>query len=235
MDRKTGIPTGLIAVVLFSLDAGAATIAVIGTGNVGGALGEQFAAQGHTIIYGSREPTRADVAELVSVTGSSATAAQPRDAVADADIVILAVPGSAAVTIARALGDLSGKVLIDPTNSIDMSGEFAAYGLDGEDSLAQMIQAVQPGAHVVKAFNTVNYRVMAEPELAGTPVSIPLVGDDADAKEVAAELVEGMGMHPVDVGPLAYARVLEELLVVLANSFFKMGQPLNLYLHPMEE
>ena len=84
------------------------TIAVIGTGDVGGALGPEFAAQGHTIVYGSRDPERDKVKELVAKTGEAASATTPADAAAQADIVVLAVPGLMVEEITRSLGDLSG-------------------------------------------------------------------------------------------------------------------------------
>lgn len=217
---------------LLSMPADAETIAVIGTGNVGGALGPEFAAQGHTIIYGSREPQRTDVAELVRRTGNDASAAQPAVAVRNADIVVLAVPGTAAVDIARSLGNLSGKIVLDPTNVVSRAGDYPMYGVEGNSSNAQMIQDVHPGARVVKAFNTLNYRQMVDPETAGGPISIPLAGNDDQAKAVIAELVEGMGLNAVDVGPLAYARVLEEMLVMWAYSIGS-DNAYNYHLQPM--
>ena len=85
------------------------TIAIIGTGNVAGALGPEFAAQGHDIVYGSREPDRDDVAALVERTGGDASATTQIEAVAGADIVVLAVPGTVAEEVAGSLGDLSRK------------------------------------------------------------------------------------------------------------------------------
>ena len=217
---------------LYAHTATADTIAVIGTGNVGGALGPEFAALGHTIIYGSREPQRSDVRDLVARTGNGASATQPRDAVVDADIVVLAVPGTAAVQIARGLGDLSGKIILDPTNVVDRSGEYMIHGIEGKGSNAQMIQDIHPNAPVVKAFNTLNYRQMVDPESAGGPISIPLAGNDSRAKNVVAELVEGMGLSAIDVGPLVNAHVLEEMLVMWAYSIGG-DNAYNFYLRPM--
>lgn len=232
MTRRTLTLIAVVFGALIATSVGAETIAVIGTGNVGGALGPEFAAQGHTIVYGSREPQRADVVELVARTGNGASAAQPRDAVANADIVVLAVPGTAAVDIARSLGDLSGKILLDPTNVVNRADGYPMHGVAGKNSNAQMIQEAQPGTRVVKAFNTLNYRQMVDPETAGGPISIPLAGDDAQAKAVIAELVSGMGLEPVDVGPLAYAHILEEMLVMWANSIGS-DNAYNYYLRPM--
>ena len=225
---------GLTSIVfgLVAMSAGAATIAVIGTGNVGAALGPEFAAQGHTIVYGSREPGRDDVQALVARTPGDASAATPQQAVIGADMVLLAVPGAAAVEIAEGLGDLSGKILIDPTNIISRDGGRMTHGVEGKGSNAALIQAVQPGAFVVKAFNTLNWVQMVDPETAGGPITIMLAGDNADAKATVAEIVRGMGLDAADVGGLEYAHVLEEMLVMWASARGTSG-PFNYYLRPM--
>lgn len=222
----------LLASSFVGAQAAAETIAVIGTGNVGGALGPEFAAQGHTIVYGSREPARADVVELVRRTGNGASAAQPTAAVVNADIVVLAVPGTAAVNIVRGLGDLSDKIILDPTNVISRDRGFPMHGIEGDGSNAELIQAAQPDAFVVKAFNTLNFRQMVDPESAGGPITIPLAGDNTQAKAAIAELVEGMGLHAQDVGPLAYAEVLEGMLAMWAWSIGS-DHAYNYYLQPM--
>jgi hypothetical protein len=226
-----GLSALLLAALIAATPVRAETIAVIGTGNVGAALGPEFAAQGHTIVYGSREPNRDDVQALVARTAGRASASPPEQAVADADIVVLAVPGTAAVEIASGLGDLAGKILIDPTNVVSREGGRMSHGVPGKGSNAAMIQDAQPGAFVVKAFNTLNWMQMVEPDSAGGPITIMLAGDNADAKAKVAELVRGMDLDAVDVGGLEYAHVLEEMLVMWANSLG--SQPFNYYLRPM--
>ena len=226
----------IVALPLFftmSHAALAAKIAVIGTGNVGQALGPEFAALGHTIVYGSRTPTEQDVKDLVARTGHGATATTQTEAVKGADIVVLAVPGTAAEQVARSLGDLSGKIILDPTNRVDRSNPdgYADYGVPGAGSNAELVQAAQPNARVVKAFNTLNVRQMVNPETSGGPLSIPIVGNDAAAKAAVADLIKGMGLEPVDLGPLRFARVLEEMLVIWANARGH-GAAFNYYLRP---
>ena len=92
-----------------------ATIAVIGTGRVGSALGPQFARLGHPVIYGSRDPGRAEVEALVAKTGAGATAATPAEAVRQAAIVVIATPWSATEQTVRSL-ELAGKLVVDVTN-----------------------------------------------------------------------------------------------------------------------
>ena len=139
--------SALIAVALIlGSPAVADTIAVIGTGDVGGALGPEFAAQGHTIVYGSRNPDRSKVRELVERTGEQASATTPAEAAAEADIVVLAVPGLMVEEITRSLGDLSGKIIIDPTNPLERRMNRLEHAVD--TSNAEIIQAAAPGAYV---------------------------------------------------------------------------------------
>ena len=205
-----------VLAIMLGAPAFADTIAVIGTGDVGSALGPEFAAQGHTIVYGSREPQRGKVKELVEKTGELASATTPADAAAQADIVVLAVPGLMVEEITRSLGDLSGKIIIDPTNPLERRMNRLEHAVD--TSNAEIIQAAAPGAYVVKAFNTLNWKTMVEPSSAGGPVSIPLVGDNGRAKKKVAELVSGMGLEPIDVGPLRDARWVEGMLILWINN-----------------
>src|SRR5210317_26495 len=209
--------------LVFGMPAFADTIAVIATGDVGGALGPEFAEQGHTIVYGSRDPERSKVLDLVKKTGELASATTPAEAAAQADIVVLAVPGLLVEEITKSLGDLSGKIIIDPTNPLERRMNRLEHAVD--TSNAEIIQAAAPGAYVVKAFNTLNWRTMVDPSSAGGPVSIPLVGDNGRAKKIVAELVAGMGLEPIDVGPLRDARWVEGMLILWINNRFGGKRP----------
>ncbi|MDH3410629.1 MAG: NAD(P)-binding domain-containing protein, partial [Gammaproteobacteria bacterium] len=212
--------------------AQADTIAIIGTGNVGSALGPEFAAQGHTIVYGSRNPNDRDVAELVERTGNGASATTQADAVAAADIVVLAVPGTLVAEITAKLGDLSRKLIIDPTNPIKL--DLLRMRHVAATSNVDVIQSIAPAADVVKAFNTLGWKVMIDPDIAGGPVSVPLAGDSGRAKRKVADLVRGMGLEPIDVGDSDNARWLEGMAILLINNNILTPRPnFNFYLREM--
>lgn len=206
----------------------AASIAIIGTGRVAAALGPKFAGLGHEVIYGSREPTREEVRELVKATGANASAASQQAAAGRASIVVLAVPGTAVEAVVKSLGDLSGKIIIDPTNPT-RQGEDGLVEHAVQTSNAEMIQALAPRAHVVKAFNTLSAQTMTDPKSAGGPITIPLVGNNAEAKATVAELVRGVGFEAADLGPVRYAHVVEGMLVVWINARVA-GRPFDYYL-----
>lgn len=203
--------------------AQAETIAIIGTGDVAAALGPEFSAQEHVVVYGSREPNRADVRALVNRTGPGTTATTPKEAAAGADIVVLAVPGMLVAEITRDLGDLSGKIIIDPTNPLGNDASGIIHAVD--TSNAEIIQAVAPDARVVKAFNTLSWRTMVDPDSAGGPVSIPITGDSASAKAAVAKLIAGMGLEPIDVGPLRNSRWVEGMLILWINNRYGSDRP----------
>lgn len=215
---------------LLTTTSQAETIAIIGTGDVAGALGPEFAAQGHTIVYGSREPERPSVLELVERTGRDASATSPAESVIDADIVVMAVPGLLVGEITESLGDLTDKIIIDPTNPLERTASGFRHAADSSN--AEIIQAAAPGARVVKAFNTLNWRTMVDPSEAGGPVSIPLVGNDDEAKAVVATLVDGMGLEPIDLGGLERARWVEGMLILWINNRYGPGRSFDYYLRP---
>ena len=217
MRSYLAVATVAAASALGATESAAETIALIGTGNVGSALGQRFAEAGHEIVYGSRDPAAADVRALVEATGHGAAATTPAQAAARSDIVVLAVPWSAAEDVVRGLGDLRGKIIVDPTNPRLMASDgFADYPIEG--SLAERIARLAPGAHVVKAFNTLGSETMLDPDVAEHPVTIPLVGDDRAAKARVAALAREIGLEPVDVGPLRHARIVEGLHYLRANA-----------------
>jgi NADPH-dependent F420 reductase len=223
----------LIALLLVWTSASwAETIAVIGTGDVGSALGTEFAALGHGVVYGSRTPDGDRVAALVEKTGRGAQALTPSEAARNADIVVLAVPGMLVGDVVAGLGNLSGKIVVDPTNPLVRREDgMLDIGIDGSN--AEIIQAAAPGAAVVKAFNTLGWRTMVDPESTGGPVSIPLVGDSVTAKARVAALITSMGLEPIDVGPLQNARHVEGLAVLLLNNAFGGGPNFEFHLRQL--
>ncbi len=181
-------------------------VAIIGTGNVGGALARSLSAAGHGVIVTSTAPEGAQA--LADEVGGRAVGSN-RDAIEAADVVILAVGYDAVGQIVGDVGDaLDGKIVVDVTNR--MGGDNPGMVVDGTSN-AEQIQAQVPKAKVVKAFNTVLAARQSDPKVGGVPIDGYVAGTDERAKEAVLDLVGSIGMHPVDVGPLEVARVLEAM------------------------
>ena len=182
-------------------------IAVIGTGNVGSALGGSLARAGHDVTFAARDAAKA--ARIAEAAGGRSVQ-DPATAAAGADVVVLAVPFTTIPAIADELAPVvAGKVVIDPTNPLtpDYSGLSTAGGPSGAERLAALL----PGAHVVKAFNTLFATVQADPTTLGTTVDALIAADDEGAAQTVEALASSIGFRPVTVGPLAAARELESL------------------------
>jgi len=182
-------------------------IAIIGAGNVGRALATSFVHAGHTVTIASRAT---EDAGSVAASAGAIVAPTNVDAVAGADIVVLATPFASASAIATEIGDaVAGKVIVDVSNRMS----FGASGpeIDTTTSNAEELAELLPRAHVVKAFNTLFATNQADPIADGVQLDGYVAGDDAAAKATVLALVESVGLHPVDVGPLARARQLEGL------------------------
>jgi predicted dinucleotide-binding enzyme len=195
------------------VEAARETVAVLGTGRVGAALGPRLAALGHPVVYGSRDPQRADVQALVIRSGTRASAAPIAEAVSRADWVLIALPWTATESTLRSV-DLADKLVIDPTNALRFVPASGYMEMAVETSAAERIRELAPRARVVKAFNTLGAHVMADPAAAGGPVTVPLAGDDAAAKARVGMLVRELGFEAQDLGPLRHARQLEGMALL---------------------
>jgi predicted dinucleotide-binding enzyme len=216
MTRRTALAalTGMVGTAVMAADK---AIAIIGTGRVGGALGARLGRAGYAVIYGSRTPDDPRIRDLIARSGPSASAALPAAAAKSATLVMITTPWANTESAIKGLGDLSGKILIDTTNPFEFK-DGRDVELPVKGSAAEMIQSWVPGAKVVKAFNTVNFRVMAAPEKAEGPSTIPLAGDDADAKRAVAEVVRALApFEPFDVGPLHNAAYVEKMALLSVN------------------
>ena len=209
----------LVFSLLINAPAFAETIAVIGTGNVGMALGTELAEQGHAIIYGSRNPLGLKALALAKKTKDDATTATQKEAAASAKIVVLAVPGMVVEEVVNGLGDLSGKLIIDATNPLIMdNATHFTFGV--ATSNGEIVQAAAPDALVVKAFNTVTWQSMIDPGDSDGPLYVPIVGNNQAAKDKVADFVIKMGLVPFDLGTIETARWTEHSVVVSLNNEF---------------
>jgi predicted dinucleotide-binding enzyme len=179
------------------------TISIIGAGTMAAAIAGRIAKAGQTVEVVNREPGKARA--LADKLGSGATTGA-YGAAPKGDIVILAVPYAGAAAVVADYGNaLNGKVIVDIANPVapDLSGLVTPSGSSGAQEIAKGV----PGAHFVKAFNTIFGHVLAK----GGRLDAFIAADDAEAKARVSTFLESLGLRPFDVGGLHMAQTLEAL------------------------
>jgi predicted dinucleotide-binding enzyme len=181
-------------------------IGLIGSGNVGSALGRSWARAGYDVMFSSRnlDNNRALAAEV----GSRARAGTVQEAAAFGDVVLLAVPYGALPALGATLGDaLRGKVVLDASNPFpDRDGEIATEAR--EKGAGLMSAELLPGARIVRAFNAIGAARMGSAWEEPGRIGMPIASDDSEAIEIASQLIRDLGYEPVLVGGLAMGRYL---------------------------
>lgn len=192
-------------------------IGIIGTGTLAAALGGRWSQAGHDITIAGRSPAKAR--ELAAQLNARSTTI--RDAVQNADAVLLAVTWDGVADVLREAGDWSGSVLIDPTNAVE-HGVGVLQTPPGQSG-AQRIAALAPGAHVVKAFHLFPANQWSEPT--GARVTVATCGDNPRALDTTATLIRDAGAEPAALGGLDRARQLEEVAGFTIGLVFNGANP----------
>lgn len=191
-------------------------IGIIGSGLMGSALGTSWATAGHKVLF-SYSRDRRKLETLAQRVGHGAVAVSPAEA-ATADAILIAVPWRALDDGLAQAGSLRGKTVITCMLPMTDDDEHLAVGFStsGAETLAE-----KTGAHVVGSFNTVWSDVIrARITAQDTAPSMFYVGDDANAKATAAQLIRDARFDPVDVGGLENARLLEPFGLLMGKLGF---------------
>lgn len=180
-------------------------IGIVGAGRIGGNCARQAVNAGHEVMLSfTRDPSKLE--QLATELGERASHGEVADAVAFADLVIVSVPWDAIPEALAEAGDLNGVVVIDTTNQFG-SGEMPRPGQTAASFNAQRMR----GARYVKSFNTLTaaFQEQAAARTGDERVVQWVCGDDAQAKDIAAGLIEQMGYVPVDLGGTATCAAME--------------------------
>jgi predicted dinucleotide-binding enzyme len=185
-------------------------IAVLGAGTMGRAVAGFFAGAGYRVVLGSRTAGR-----RADTPGGSIEVRSYRDAVASADIVFLTTLWEHTEAALHAVGPFDGRVLIDCSNPEGTDGRSLAVGLT--TSGAEHVATWAPDARVVKAFNHVYAEVLSSREALARGVTVFVCGDDGNARLRVCELLQRVGLEPIDAGSLTTARYLEPLAMLMVE------------------
>ena len=192
-------------------------VGILGTGDVGRALGKGFLALGHDVKMGGREANNPKAVTWAKGAGAKASTGTFADAAAFGELIVLATLGVANPEVIRAAGPerFRGKVVIDATNPLDFSGgPPPKLAVGPEDSGGEQVQRLLPEARVVKAFNIVGNAHMFRPEFPGGPPDMLFCGNDSAAKQTVDRILVDFGWNTSDVGGIESSRYLEGMCMV---------------------
>ena len=184
-------------------------IGIIGAGDVGGTLGKSWRQRKHDVMFGVRNLQSQNVQRLAQMD-KSLTFGNINDAVAFGDVILFAIPWTSIEETVRGR-NLSGKIVIDPTNPLTPDLRQLAFD---DSSVAERIANLAKGAKVVKAFNTIGAQTLNNSIFGSNRADLFLCGDDTPSKRVVGELAADIGFDVVDIGSLANARMLENLALL---------------------
>jgi predicted dinucleotide-binding enzyme len=196
-------------------------IAIIGTGNVGGALASKWARAGHNILLGVRDPENFKGKELLANPHTSVHSIE--QAVSHANVVLLATPAPAAAAVAQSLGNTTGKIIIDSMNIV------MGRGPEGFSNTADCILTNTTSRSVIKCFNTTGYNNMADTIYSDVAIDMFMAGDDKEAKSIVRQLALDAGFADCyDVGGNDKFQMMEQFAFFWINLAMMQGQGRNI-------
>ena len=192
------------------------TVAILGNGDVGVALGKGFAAHGYEVVFGTRDAgSEKSRKALAAVPGSRAHS--HAEAARAGSLAVVALPWSGLQDALALAGpdNLSGKLVIDASNPLELVGGTPVPAIGHTDSAGETVQRLLPGARVVKAFNTITAGHMVNPRLPDGVPDMFIAGNDAAAKAEVGEILRAFGWRtPIDMGDIRASRLLEALAML---------------------
>ncbi len=188
---------------------------VLGTGEVGSAVGGKLAALGHDVVFGSRTPSSDKAAALAKKTG--APAASYAEAAAHGAWIVNALPGE------EAIGTLAG-CAIDGKILVDIANYNSAVDQPILVPIGEAIQRTFPNVRLVKTLNSVSAHLMVDPQSLGRAHHVFIASNDATAKDEVKALLRSFGWESIlDLGTLAACRAMEQLIPLWMALEGKLG------------
>lgn len=192
-------------------------IAIVGTGNVGGALSTKWATAGHEILLGVRNKDSFKGASLLNNPNTHLYSIA--EAVQQSDLVVLATPAPMAVEVTQSLGDTTNKIIIDTANIVMGRGPI------GFTNTTDAILANTQTKDVVKCFNTTGFNNMLNPEYHGVALDAFVAGDSVKGKQLAQKLALDAGFaNCYDIGGNDKFELMEKFAFFWINLAMFQGQ-----------
>jgi predicted dinucleotide-binding enzyme len=191
-------------------------VGVLGSGDVAKTLAGGFLKHGHEVMMGTR--STAKLADWAA-QNAGARLGSFADAAAFAELVVLAVKGTAAADALIAAGtpNLSNKPIIDATNPIadaPPTNGVLKFFTNLDESLMERLQVQFEGPRFVKAFNSVGSVCMVNPEFRGGKPTMFICGNDEAAKKIVSGVLNQFGWDTADMGKAEAARAIEPLCML---------------------
>ena len=178
------------------------TTAIIGVGNIGTIVARNLVQGGERVILANRDKSKAD--KLAAELGDLATSAEVADAIAQSDVVVLALYLDVMRFFIPEFGEkLVGKIVVDPSNPVGPDGKGGiTRTLPADQSSGQIIAHMLPnGAKFIKAFGTLSAESLVSASRRVPERAVLFYAtDDAGADEAVARLITAAGFDPVNVG-----------------------------------
>lgn len=179
-------------------------VAVLGAGHIGGTLGKKWAEAGHTVAFGVANPNGEKAQTVRDELGDKVTIGTAADALATADIVLMAVPGGAMdETITANAAQLDGKTIIDAANRMG--------GGDPVNSFATL-KAQTPNAYIYRAFNTYGWENFADPTYDNGPADLFYCGPEGESQAAVEQLITDVGLRPMRLGGVDQVDLVDSIL-----------------------
>jgi 8-hydroxy-5-deazaflavin:NADPH oxidoreductase len=195
-------------------------ITILGAGPVGSTLGRKWASAGHIVAFGVKDPSSERAQSLRADLGKHMLIASPAEALAQADIVLLAVPGDVIENVITTHAHLlDHKIIIDATNQLTKGQTAATRQWQAPTALNSLstLQANAPHAQVYRAFNSYAWEVFADPLYQGVQADLFYCGPEDENQAIIEQLIAEIGLHPVSLGGLDQIEVVDNILRLWAS------------------
>ena len=199
-------------------------IGIIGAGDIGGTLGMRWRQKGHEIMFGVRNRQSQNVQKLIELD-KNLEFGEIRETVVFGDVIVFAVPWTSVEETILIAGNLTDKILIDPTNPLtpDLKG-LALENISAAEKMSNLANSTK----VVKAFNMIGAKTLSNLIYDSQRADLFICGDDSHAKQIVRELAIDIGFEVIDVGPLVNARLLESLALLWIELAFRQQMGPNI-------